>query len=385
MSVDFGTVTIPAHYRQIPKMDFDALLPHLRTRIFHDEWNVPETWPGEITALVNDVMYATPTLIDRLPNLKVISFAGTGVWDRVDVAYATRRGIAVCNVPGWGNDTIAEFTFALLLALARKLFAADAVARRPEWKVEECYGVQLRGKTIGLIGLGNVGQRVAEIAEGFGLRVLCYTRRPDAARRTGARVEFVPLDELLRRSDVLSLHALLTDETRGMIYALVDAERLGFKIEPAEARDLVAVGERIKAAAAEQLPVVHPENPAIHTINQTLFAAPLRDQDGGKTSRNAVVVSPGRLDRSPCGTGTSARLAVLHARGLIQQGEIFDHVSVIGSHFYGRIVETTHVSGVPAVVNTISGRAWLTGISQYGVDPDDPYPCGYTLPDTWFA
>src|SRR5205809_619238 len=85
-------------------------------------------------------------LFGHLPNLKVISFAGTGVWDRVDVAYATRRGIAVCNVPAWGNDTIAEFTFALLLALARKLFAADAVARRPEWKVEECYGVQLRGK-----------------------------------------------------------------------------------------------------------------------------------------------------------------------------------------------------------------------------------------------
>ena len=109
------------------------------------------------------------------------------------------------------------------------------------------------------------------------------------------------------------------------------------------------------------------------------------DQDGGKTSRNTVVVSPGRLDRSPCGTGTSARLAVLHARGLIKKGEIFDHVSIIGSHFYGRIVETANVSGVPAVINTISGRAWLTGISQYGVDPDDPYPCGYTLPDTWFA
>lgn len=171
----------------------------------------------------------------------------------------------------------------------------------------------------------------------------------------------------------------------GMIYALVDAEGLGFKIEPSEARDLVAVGERIKAAAAEQLPVVHPENPGIHTINMTLFAAPLKDHNGGKTSRNAVVVSPGRLDRSPCGTGTSARLAVLHAKGLIEKDEIFDHVSVIGSHFYGRIIETTNVSGVPAVVNTISGRAWLTGISQYGVDPDDPYPCGFTLPDTWFA
>jgi phosphoglycerate dehydrogenase-like enzyme len=219
MSADFGTVSIAAHYRQISKIDFDALLPHLPKRIFHDEWNVPETWPAEITVLVNDVMYATPALIDRLPNLKVISFAGTGVWDRVDVAHATKRGIAVCNVPGWGNDSIAEFTFALLLALTRKLFTANAVARRPEWKVEECYGLQLHGKTIGLIGLGNVGQRVAEIAEGFGLRVLCYTRRPDAPRRTKARVEFVSLDELLRRSDFLSLHALLTDETRGMIGA----------------------------------------------------------------------------------------------------------------------------------------------------------------------
>ena len=217
MSADFGTVTIPAHYKHIPRLDFDTLLPHLPKRIFHDELHVPETWPEETTVLVNDVMYATPGLIDRLPNLKVISFAGTGVWDRVDVAHATNRGIAVCNVPGWGNDSIAEFTFALLLALARKLFTADAVARRPEWKVEECYGLQLHGKTLGLIGLGNVGQRVAEIAEGFGLRVLCYTRHPEAPRRTRARVEFVSLDVLLRRSDFLSLHALLTDETRGMI------------------------------------------------------------------------------------------------------------------------------------------------------------------------
>ena len=217
MSADFGSVTIPAHYKQIPNLDFNALLPHLPRRTFHDEWNVAEAWPAETAALVNDVMYATAALIDRLPNLKVISFAGTGVWDRVDVAHATKRGIAVCNVPGWGNDSIAEFTFALLLALARKLFTADAVARRPEWKVEGCYGLQLHGKTIGLIGLGNVGQRVAEIAEGFGLRVLCYTRHPEAPRRTKVSVEFVPLDELLRRSDILTLHALLTDETRGMI------------------------------------------------------------------------------------------------------------------------------------------------------------------------
>jgi proline racemase len=171
----------------------------------------------------------------------------------------------------------------------------------------------------------------------------------------------------------------------GMIYAIVDAAELGFAIERSEARDLVAVGERIKAAAAEQVPAVHPENPEIHTINQTLFAGPLEDSREGKTARNAVIVSPGRIDRSPCGTGTCARLAVLHAKGLIKEGEVLDHVSIIGSHFLGRIEETTSVGDIPGVVNSISGRAWLTGIAQYGVDPDDPYPCGYTLPDTWFS
>jgi proline racemase len=169
----------------------------------------------------------------------------------------------------------------------------------------------------------------------------------------------------------------------GMIYAIVDAEALGFAISPDEARDLVATGERIKTAAAEQLPSVHPENPEIHTVNQTLFAAPLRKRpEGGKTSRNAVIVSPGRIDRSACGTGTSARLAVLHAKGLVARHETFDHESIIGTRFIGRIEEETRVGAVPAVVTSISGRAWLTGISQYGVDPEDPFPEGYTLPDT---
>jgi proline racemase len=172
----------------------------------------------------------------------------------------------------------------------------------------------------------------------------------------------------------------------GMIYAIVDAAALGFSITRDEARDLVAVGERVKAAAAEQPPSVHPENPSIHKVNQTLFAAPLRERrEGGKTSRNAVIVSPGRIDRSACGTGTSARLAVLYAKGLIGVGELFDHESIIGTHFISRVDSELTVGQVPAVATSISGRAWLTGIAQYGVDPDDPFPEGYTLPDTWFA
>jgi proline racemase len=190
-----------------------------------------------------------------------------------------------------------------------------------------------------------------------------------------------------RPVEVAGLGTITVDVSYGgMIYAIVDARALGFAIVPSEARDLVAMGERIKAAAAEQLPAVHPENPEIHTINQTLFAGPLTDAPaGGKTARNAVIVSPGRIDRSPCGTGTCARLAVLHAKGMIATGEVLDHVSIIDSHFAGRVEEVTTVGGKPAVVNSISGRAWLTGIAQYGVDPDDPYPRGYTLPDTWFA
>ncbi len=171
----------------------------------------------------------------------------------------------------------------------------------------------------------------------------------------------------------------------GMLYVIVDAARLGFAIEPHEARDLVAMGERIKAAAAKQLPAVHPENPEIHTINQTLFAGPLTATETGKTARNAVIVSPGRIDRSPCGTGTSSRLAVLHAKGAIQTGETLDHVSIIGTHFLGRVEETTSVGVLPAVINSISGRGWVSSISQYGLDPDDPFPQGYTVPDTWFA
>lgn len=170
----------------------------------------------------------------------------------------------------------------------------------------------------------------------------------------------------------------------GMIYAITDAQKLGFALEPSEARQLVETGEKIKRAAAEQIIAVHPENPEIHTINQTLFAGPVQRAQNGLTAKNAVIVSPGRIDRSPCGTGTSARLAVLHAKGLLKTGEILDHVSIIGTHFEGKILSDTQIAATPAINVSISGRAWLTGVSQYGVDPEDPLPHGHRLADTWF-
>lgn len=169
----------------------------------------------------------------------------------------------------------------------------------------------------------------------------------------------------------------------GMAYVLAQAAELGFALTPDEARDLCDVGQRVKRAAAEQIPAVHPLNPEFAGITQTEIVGPLSRTDGVLTSRNAVVVSPGRLDRSPCGTGTSARLAVLKAKGLIAVGEEFVHESVIGARFSSRIEKTTHVGDYEAVVPRIAGQAFITEISQVGLDPADPYPTGYVLSDTW--
>jgi trans-L-3-hydroxyproline dehydratase len=167
----------------------------------------------------------------------------------------------------------------------------------------------------------------------------------------------------------------------GMWYAIADAAALGFAIEPSEARDLSLAGERIRAAAREQLPCAHPENPDIAGVSIVQIAEPW--QGVGAVSRNAVVVAPGRLDRSATGTGLSARMAALHARGSMAVGDAMTHASAIGSTFDGRIVSETTVGGRPAIVPAIRGSAWITGISQLVVDPTDPFPEGYILSDTW--
>ena len=187
-----------------------------------------------------------------------------------------------------------------------------------------------------------------------------------------------------REINVPGLGPVLVDVAYGgMIYAIVDAATLGFKLDDSEASKLVEIGERIKRAAAEQVPCAHPENPGIHTVNQTLFAGPLRDAPAGKRSRNTVIVSPGRHDRSPCGTGTCARLAVMHARGQIGVNEDFIHESLIGTEFIGRVRGTTTVGGIPAILPSITGTAWITAFHQYVLDPTDPFPTGFRVGDLW--
>ena len=175
----------------------------------------------------------------------------------------------------------------------------------------------------------------------------------------------------------------------GMIYVIADAEPLGFRLTPDEGRDIVRVGEMIKAAAREQLPVVHPENPEISGISIAQLSGPPKGPNADR--RNSVIVSTGRLDwnrpsswtgtldRSPCGTGTCAKMAVLHARGQLPIGRDFVHEGILGTTFTGRLIRETKVGPYPAVVPTISGRAWITGQAQYVVDAEDPFPDGFTV------
>lgn len=169
----------------------------------------------------------------------------------------------------------------------------------------------------------------------------------------------------------------------GMAYVIVDARSVGLTLVPDEARELCALGERIKIAAAEQLAAVHPENPSFPGITICEFTLPPERVEGTLTAKNAVVVSPGRCDRSPCGTGTSARMAVMHARGELAVGEPFVHTSIIDSRFECRIESTTSVGGVPAIVPSIAGQAWITDLTTLLLDPTDPYQEGYRLTDTW--
>lgn len=167
----------------------------------------------------------------------------------------------------------------------------------------------------------------------------------------------------------------------GMNYAIVDAARLGVRVEAANARELAELADRIRVAARAQLEVVHPANPGIRDVTMVQFAEPYRGS--GRVTRNTCVIAPGRSDRSPTGTGTSARMAVLHARGEMAVGDTLIHSSIIGSEFVGTIRSATSVAGVPAIVPAVRGSAWITGFHTYVLDTADPFPTGYVVPDTW--
>jgi proline racemase len=169
----------------------------------------------------------------------------------------------------------------------------------------------------------------------------------------------------------------------GDSFVIADARALGFSIQPDEARDLAEMGIKITDAANQQIGFVHPGNAGWDHISFCQIAAPIAWENGVQSSLNTVAIRPGKLDRSPCGTGCSARMAVLHAKGSLKTGERYIGRSIIGSRFDCRIEEEVTVGARPAIVPSISGSAWITGTHQHMLDPTDPWPQGYRLSDTW--
>jgi proline racemase len=162
----------------------------------------------------------------------------------------------------------------------------------------------------------------------------------------------------------------------GNFYALVSAASVGLDPVPARSQELIDRGLEIAAAIEQSALPVHPLDGAIRGCKHVVFHAPGLD---GADARNATAIHPGWLDRSPCGTGTSARMAALHARGELAIGQEFVNESIIGSRFSGRVLEEVRLGDVPGVIPEVSGRAWITGMGQYLLDPTDPFPAGFEL------
>jgi proline racemase len=180
----------------------------------------------------------------------------------------------------------------------------------------------------------------------------------------------------------------------GMFYVIADADQVGLRLDLEEAGRAARFGEMIKTATIEQLDTpIHPENPEIRGVTIGQLSAPAQRPDAHR--RNTVIVSTGQLDwqrpdtwtgaldRSPCGTGTSAKMATLWARGQLPLNRDFVHEGILGTTFTGRLVRETRIGDREAVVPTIAGTAWITGFAQYVVDPEDPFPNGFTVGDIW--
>lgn len=201
------------------------------------------------------------------------------------------------------------------------------------------------------------------------------------------RITNVPsfVDRLSAPLEVEGVGTLTVDTAYGGdSFVIVDAKELGFEIRPDEARDIAEIGVRITRAANEQLPFSHPENKDWQHISFCQVAAPASEVDGILTGANAVAIRPGKIDRSPCGTGCSARMATLHARGRLKAGDAFVGQSIVGSKFTCRVEGETEIGGGRrAILPSVGGQAWITGFHQHLLDPTDPWPEGYRLSDTW--
>ena len=235
----------------------------------------------------------------------------------------------------------------------------------------------------GIIPMSEPETRFTLEAPGGLVDVIAQCRDGKAQRIT---VKNVPsfADRLDTHLEVEGIGTLKVDTAYGGdTFVIVDAGSAGFEVTPDEARDICATGIKITVAANEQLGFRHPDNADITHISFCQFARPVIEEAGQQIGKNAVVVRPGKVDRCPTGTGLSARLAVMYAKGQAKVGDTLLARSIIDSEFLGRIEEEVSVGNISAIRPSISGRAWITGRTQLKLDPQDPWPEGYRISDTW--
>jgi proline racemase len=235
----------------------------------------------------------------------------------------------------------------------------------------------------GIVPMQEPETRLCLEAPGGLIEVVAHCREGKAERIDIRNVPSFAL-RLDAQLEVTGIGSLTVDIAfGGDSFVIVDAQALGFSITPDEARDIAQNGVKIVNAANEQLGFVHPAEIGWDHISFCQITAPLSMENGVLTGTSAVAIRPGKLDRSPCGTGCSARMAVLHARGQLKLRQKFIGKSIIGSEFHCHIEADAEVGSRPAIIPVISGQAWITGIHQHMLDPADPYPAGYRLSDTW--
>lgn len=244
---------------------------------------------GDAAVVVNIRAYSkfTERVLAACPNVRHISIWGTGT-DNVDLAACRARGVAVANTPGVNAHAVAEHTFALMLAVTRAIPAMDAAVRAGQWPRRLL--AQLEGRTLGLVGFGEIARRVAALARPFGLRLLVSTWGPDGGRAAEAHARHVPLETLLRESDIVSLHMRLTDQTRGMLGApeLALMKPSSFLVNTARAalvdRASLIDALRHDRIAGAALDVFHQEPLAADDPLLTLTNVVLTPHDAGMTA-----------------------------------------------------------------------------------------------------
>ena len=201
-------------------------------------------------------------------------------------------------------------------------------------------------------------------------------------------VEFKNIASFADRLDIplgVSGHGTLSADILfgGDSFVAVDAAALGFSLVPDEARDLAALGMAISCAANEQIGFQHPTLDGMNEITFCLMMRPTQKEGARVVAKHCVAIKPGKIDRSPTGTAVSARLAQMHARGQAKVGDEVVFQSLLNSEFVGRIESETKIAGKSAIIPSVRGRAWITGTRQLMLDPNDPWPTGYRVGDTW--